>query len=69
MASYHAPDGNYSYTTNYFDYPHTAYPLTAPAGNQPPGNGVFAYEPDTSYPVEFSGGTNYWVSPVFAPAG
>ena len=70
VASYHAPNGNYSYTTNYFDYQHMTYPLTAPAGNQPPtGNGVFAYEPDTSYPVESSSGNNYWVSPVFVPAG
>jgi|GEM_PF-4650301 len=70
VASYHAPNGNYSYTTAYFDYPHMTYPLTAPAGNHPPtGNGVFAYEPGTAYPVESSSGNNYWVSPVFVPAG
>ena len=65
VASYHAPNGNYSYTAAYLDYPHTAYPLTALTGSVLPGNGVFAYEPSASYPVEFSHGNNYWVSPVF----
>ncbi|WP_344669513.1 DUF4082 domain-containing protein [Catenulispora yoronensis] len=65
VASYHAPNGNYSYNLRYFAYPHTTYPLTAPFGNQPPGNGVYAYGSASAYPGQFSGGSNYWVDVIF----
>jgi hypothetical protein len=69
IASYHAPNGDYSYTAGYFSYPRTSYPLTAPAATAQSGNGLYAYSSTTTFPGSASSsGTNYWVDVVFAPS-
>ncbi|WP_344659660.1 DUF4082 domain-containing protein [Catenulispora subtropica] len=66
VASYHAPVGNYSFTTGYFSYAHQRYPLTAAAsGSGQDGNGTYGYGGGTTFPGAGSAGTNYWVDVVF----
>ncbi|MFD0330501.1 DUF4082 domain-containing protein [Streptacidiphilus monticola] len=69
IASYHAPNGNYSYDGGYFAAAHTAFPLTAPADGTGSSNGVYAYTTNTAFPTDSSGSANYWVSPVFTTSG
>jgi hypothetical protein len=66
VASYHAPAGNYSYTTGYFSYPHQNYPLTAPANTSSQGDGTYGYGSSTTFPGAGGNGNNYWVDAVFA---
>jgi len=66
VASYHAPNGNYSYTTGYFTYPHRTYPLTAPESTSSQGNGTYGYGSTTTFPGDGSNGTNYWVDVVLS---
>jgi hypothetical protein len=61
VASYHAPAGGYSRTTDYFQSAHQAFPLLAPSG----ANGVFAYGPSGTFPANSFASTNYWVDVVF----
>jgi len=63
--SYHAPEGRYSASTNFFDEAHTQGPLTAPAAVSIGGNGVFVYG-SGGFPTLSASNTNYWVSPVYA---
>ncbi|MBT1070849.1 DUF4082 domain-containing protein [Pelotalea chapellei] len=66
IASYHTTNGHYSYNSNYFngggvDNP----PLHAPADSISGVNGVFAYGPSGTFPVNGWQGTNYWVDVAF----
>jgi N,N-dimethylformamidase beta subunit-like, C-terminal/Domain of unknown function (DUF4082)/Bacterial Ig-like domain/Bacterial Ig domain len=63
VVSYHAPNGRYSVTGNFFTADWTNGPLRAPAT----GNGVFRYGTDSGFPTSTFNATNYWVDPLFAP--
>jgi hypothetical protein len=65
VASYHAPDGGYSYEKNYLKNPYVNEPLTAPSSNSSGGNGVYTYDPAPVFPTSSGRGANYWVTPVY----
>ena len=65
VASYHAPQGNYSATSRYFAS--SAYenlPLRALANGFDGGNGLYEYGP-SSFPRQTYNSENYWVDVVF----
>lgn len=62
VVSYHAPNGRYSATNDYFGSTVTNGPLSAGAPN-----GRYGYGSTSSFPSSTSNGTNYWVDPIFAP--
>ncbi|GLQ95730.1 DUF4082 domain-containing protein [Dyella mobilis] len=65
--SYHAADGHYAYTSNYFASPTTLYGNLVVSANA----GVFKYEADSSGmpPTTASfHATNYEITPLFVPA-
>ena len=64
VASYLAPKGNYSYTSNYFATAKTVGPLTAPALN----NGRYLYGATGGFPTNSWGSTNYFVDLTFTAA-
>ncbi|WP_283133355.1 DUF4082 domain-containing protein [Rhizohabitans arisaemae] len=60
--SYHTTYGTYVASRDFFNSPHTAGPLTAPAG----GNGVFAYGKTSRFPANaHRSNMNYYVDLVF----
>lgn len=66
VASYFAPNGNYSYTSQYFaasgvDNP----PLHLLQDGVDGGNGVFRYGP-SAFPTDAFNATNFWVDVVFS---
>lgn len=61
VASYYAPLGRYSYTSNFFAAPWTAGDLTAPAT----ANGRYLYAAGGGFPTYSSGAANYFVDVVF----
>ncbi|MEU4731982.1 DUF4082 domain-containing protein [Streptomyces sp. NPDC023588] len=66
VASYHAPNGNYSVDGGYFTGAHRSYPLVAPAdGGAGAGNGLYKYGAATAFPANTFGSVNYWVGPLF----
>ncbi|MGZ4729741.1 MAG: DUF4082 domain-containing protein, partial [Acidimicrobiales bacterium] len=65
-ASYHAPAGKYSYTSNFFTSQLDRSPLHAPAASNG-GNGVYLYG-SRAFPSLTYGANNYWVDAVFVPA-
>lgn len=66
IASYHAPQGRYSVTENYFATSGVqSGPLTAPATTVTP-NGVYRYGA-SAFPTQSFRATNYWVDIVFSP--
>lgn len=72
VASYHAPNGNYSVDGGYFTGAHRSYPLVAPADGSGGANGLYKYGATTTFPSNTFGSVNYWVGPVFTtspPAG
>ncbi|MEA2138972.1 MAG: large repetitive protein, partial [Solirubrobacteraceae bacterium] len=77
IASYYAPSGHYSATTNYL-YPDPApgpngggrpdaAPLHALRDSGTTRNGVYAYSPTTTFPDNSFGASNYWVDVAFQP--
>ena len=66
VASYFAPQGHYARDDNYFTPDgRTSGPLHAFSSGEG-GNGVFAYGPGSTYPVNASSASsNYWVDPLF----
>jgi hypothetical protein len=64
VASYHAPNGNYSVDGGYFSGAHQSYPLTAPADGSGGSNGLYAYGSTSAFPTGSAGSANYWVAPV-----
>lgn len=67
VASYHAPNGNYSVDGGYFTGAHRSYPLVAPADGSGGANGLYTYGAATAFPTNTFGSVNYWVGPVFSP--
>ncbi len=66
VASYHAPNGGYSASTNQFTAGGVDNGvLHALSSGESAGNGVFAYGPSGSFPAGTWQGTNYWVDVVF----
>ena len=65
VASYHAPDGGYSYEKNYLQNSYVNGPLTAPASGSSGGNGVYTYNAGPLFPASSGRGANYWVTPVY----
>ncbi|MFE9257677.1 DUF4082 domain-containing protein [Streptomyces sp. NPDC006879] len=65
VASYHAPNGNYSVDGGYFTSAHRSYPLVATADGTNGANGVYKYGSSSSFPTNTFGSVNYWVGPVF----
>ncbi|MFC7724026.1 DUF4082 domain-containing protein [Nocardioides sp. GCM10028917] len=61
VASYYAPVGHYSYTSNFFAAPWTAGDLTAPAA----ANGRYLYAAGGGFPTYSWGAANYFVDVVF----
>ncbi len=61
VASYFAPNGHYSSTSNFFASTYTNGPLSAPGGS----NGVYRYGATSTFPNNTFGSTNYWVDPLF----
>ncbi len=64
VVSYHAPEGHYSATPEFFNRSLTKGPLTAPSAASVGGNGVYAYG-NGGFPSRSSRRTNYWVSAVY----
>ncbi|MEU9086919.1 DUF4082 domain-containing protein [Streptomyces sp. NPDC048357] len=65
VASYHAPNGNYSVDGGYFAGAHRSYPLVAPADGTGGANGLYKYGATTTFPTNTFGSVNYWVGPIF----
>jgi hypothetical protein len=64
VASYYAPNGHYSVTSNGFGSVFSNPPLQAlSAGSSP--NGVFAYGPSITFPTTSFNASNYWVDVLF----
>jgi hypothetical protein len=69
VASYHAPAGGYSGTTNTFTTAGVDNGvLHALSTSQAAGNGVYAYSPDSAFPASSFQATNYFVDVVFDTA-
>src|SRR5262249_31936593 len=64
VASYFAPNGQYSIDSSYFPAGHAASPLTALADGTSGGNGVFHYG-SAGFPTTSYNSSNYWVDVVF----
>src|SRR4051794_22865685 len=67
IASYEAPNGEYSADVNYFANSVTNGPLTAQSSSLSGGNGVYAYGSSNPFPSSTFGAANYWVDVVFSP--
>ena len=65
VASYFAPNGHYSYTSNAFASSVDNAPLHAVA-NSTSANGVFAYGNASSFTNQSYNATNYWVDVLYA---
>jgi hypothetical protein len=67
VASYFAPNGEYSYDSGTFTSSGVNNPpLDAPQSSAVSGgNGVYAYGGAPVFPTNTYGGTNYWVDPIF----
>jgi hypothetical protein len=70
IASYFAPNGHYSDTSEGLASAVTSGPLTALANSSAtPGNGVFAYTATpAAFPNQTFNATNYWVDVAFTPS-
>ncbi|HEX2808650.1 MAG TPA: DUF4082 domain-containing protein, partial [Kineosporiaceae bacterium] len=64
IASYHAPQGNYADSGNYFASGFDSPPLHALADGVD-GDGVYKYGLSGSFPTETYNASNYWVDVVF----
>ena len=60
VVSYHAPNGHYSATGQFFASAYSNGPLTAGTGN-----GLYSYSSSRVFPTSSYGATNYWVDPIF----
>ncbi|NUW34677.1 DUF4082 domain-containing protein [Nonomuraea sp. SMC257] len=66
IASYFAPSGHFSYTSQGFFNAHSNHPLTAlENGGVSGANGVFVYGATNTFPTSTYQGTNYWVDVLF----
>lgn len=62
VASYFAPNGHYSASSQFFSDGYTNGPLSATGAN-----GRFRYGSGSGFPTGSFGATNYWVDPIFLP--
>lgn len=67
VASYFAPQGHYSASSNYFANAFSNGPLNALASGASGGNGVYAYGATSRFPQSSFNATNYWVDVTFTP--
>jgi hypothetical protein len=67
IASYHAPNGNYAFDSNYFATAVVNGPLRALSSSEGAGNGVYSYGA-SAFPANTYNATNYWVDVVFSEA-
>src|ERR1035437_7414752 len=77
IASYYAPNGHYSGTSEYFYPPPSPPPLGGGNVDSPPlhalrnvsgtTNGVYAYSGSSTFPTSTSDAANYWVDVLFTP--
>ncbi len=65
VASYYAPKGRYSVTSNYFTSAYTSGPLTALKSVPGAVNGRYSYGTTPALPTTAYRASNYWVSPVY----
>lgn len=65
IASYHAPQGRYSFQPNFFNAARTRGALTALSNAEDGGNGVFRYGPGGTMPTQSYQAANYWVDVEF----
>jgi hypothetical protein len=68
VASYHAPNGRYSVSSQGLSSTVTNGPLTAPSSGSSGGNGVYAYGPTPAFPSNSFNATNYHVDVNYASA-
>jgi hypothetical protein len=66
VASYHAPEGHYSATSQAFETSIDNPPLHA-IPNSAGSNGVYAYSSSSVFPSNTFNATNYWVDVLFTP--
>jgi hypothetical protein len=77
VASYHAPNGHYAATSEYFYRSPAPGPNGGAIADSPPlhavrntgstSNGVYAYSANSSFPASTYGAANYWVDVRFTP--
>jgi hypothetical protein len=67
VASYFAPNGDYSDTVSGFNTAVDSPPLHAVANGTSP-NGLFSYNPTSTFPVNTWNASNYFVDVIFAPS-
>ena len=63
VASYHAPNGHYAASGNFFTSAYSHGQMTAPSG----ANGIYNYSPTPAFPQDTYNSANYWVEPMFIP--
>ncbi len=68
IASYEAPNGEYSADQNFFTSATNNGPLTAPSSASSGGNGVYTYGSSNPFPNNTFNASNYWVDVVFTPS-
>ncbi|WP_317164797.1 DUF4082 domain-containing protein [Hymenobacter ginkgonis] len=68
VASYHAPAGNYAFTSQGLSTAVTNGPLRALADGEDGPNGVYQYSTATTFPTSSFNASNYWVDVVFTSA-
>ena len=67
VASYYAPKGHYSDTSEFFASSRSVNPPLTFLANSVSPNGVFTYSPTSAFPTSSDNATNYWVDVVFYP--
>jgi Domain of unknown function (DUF4082)/Bacterial Ig-like domain/Bacterial Ig domain len=65
VASYYAPIGHYSVTSDYFGSSGVTNPPLTFIANSVSPNGVFTYSPSSTFPTLSFGASNYWVDVAF----
>jgi hypothetical protein len=65
VASYFAPNGNYSGDLNYFNSSFDRAPLHALSTGSSGGNGIYGYGGTSTFPTSTYSASNYWVDVVF----
>ena len=69
VASYHAPNGNYSVTLSGLQSQVVNPPLRALQDGADGGNGIYLYGSTVAFPTQTWQASNYWVDVVFTPSG
>jgi hypothetical protein len=65
VASYYAPVGHYSVTSDYFGSSGVSNPPLTFVANTVSPNGVYIYNPTSAFPTLSFGASNYWVDVAF----